>query len=135
MNFGTWEAIARRQAWYVLVLEQRLGEWSKERVDTSTDLETMRYVLALARRVDRHEQLMMRHLSKGVAPAPASQPPGWEAALKAVTDACKGETPQLCPGVTADTAVACLQSNYDKLTPNCKNAVAQLAKSALTLTK
>jgi hypothetical protein len=72
MNFGTWEAIARRQAWYVLVLEQRLGEWSKERVDTSTDLETMRYVLALARRVDRHEQLMMRHLSKGVASAPGN---------------------------------------------------------------
>jgi hypothetical protein len=68
-------------------------------------------------------------------PAPAPQPAGWEAALKAVTDACKGETPQLCPGVTADTAVACLQGNYDKLTPSCKNAVAQLAKSALTLTK
>lgn len=67
--------------------------------------------------------------------APAPQPSGWEAALKAVTDACKGETPQLCPGVTADTAVACLQSNYDKLTPSCKNAVAQLAKSALALTK
>jgi len=70
MNFGTWEAIARRQAWYVIVLEQRLGEWSKERVDTCTDLETMRYVLALAKRVDRHEQLMIRHLSKGVASAP-----------------------------------------------------------------
>ena len=71
MNLGTWMAIARRQAWYVLVLEQRLGEWPKERVDTSTDLEIMKYVLALARRVDRHEQLMIRHLSKGVASAPA----------------------------------------------------------------
>ena len=70
MNRGTWEAIARRQAWYLLVLEQRLGEWSQERFDARTDLETMRYVLALTRRVDRHEQLMIRHLSKGVASAP-----------------------------------------------------------------
>jgi hypothetical protein len=70
MKFGIWEAIARRQAWYVTVLEQRLGEWSKERVDAGTDLETMRYVLALAKRVDRHEQLMIRHLSKGVTSAP-----------------------------------------------------------------
>jgi len=73
MNFGTWEAIARRQAWYVIALEQRLSEWSKERVDAScTDLETMRYVLALAKRLDRHEQLMIRHLSKRVALAPDS---------------------------------------------------------------
>src|SRR6516225_458520 len=67
MNFATWEAIARRQAWYVIVLEQKLGEWPKERTDACTDLETLRYVLALARRVDRHEQLMIRHLSKAVA--------------------------------------------------------------------
>ena len=72
MNFGTWEAIARRQAWYVIALEQRLSEWSKERVDACTDLETMKYVLALAKRLDRHEQLMIRHLSKRVALAPDS---------------------------------------------------------------
>ena len=64
--------------------------------------------------------------------SPAPQPSGWEAALKAVTDACKGETPKLCPGMSADTAVACLQSNIDKLTPACKDAVVKLAKSALT---
>jgi len=75
MNVGTWEAIARRQAWYVIVLEQRLGEWSRERLHAGTDLETMRYVLALAKRVDRHEQLMIRHLSKGVASAPAGGTP------------------------------------------------------------
>lgn len=62
---------------------------------------------------------------------PAPQPAGWESALKAVTDACKGEVPQLCPGLTADTALACLQSNIDKLTPSCKDAVVKLAKSAL----
>ena len=64
-------------------------------------------------------------------PPPAPQTSGWEAALKAVTDACKGETPQLCPGLSTDTAVACLQSNMDKLTPSCKDAVVKLAKSAL----
>jgi hypothetical protein len=62
---------------------------------------------------------------------PAPQPSGWEAAVKSVTEACKGETPQLCPGLTAETAVACLQGNVDKLTPSCKDAVVKAAKSAL----
>ena len=66
MSFATWEAIARRQAWYVIVLEQKLREWSKDRVDACADLETLKHVLGLARRVDRHEQLMIRHLSKRV---------------------------------------------------------------------
>ena len=66
-------------------------------------------------------------------PAPASQPAGWEAALKAVTDACKGETPQLCPGVSTDTALACLQTNISKLTPGCKDAVVKAATAALNL--
>ena len=64
-------------------------------------------------------------------PAPASQPPSWEAALKSVTEACKGETPKLCPGLSESTAVACLQSNIDKVTPACKDAVVKAAKSAL----
>jgi len=64
--------------------------------------------------------------------SPAPQPSGWESALKAVTEACKGETPKLCPGLSTDTAVACLQSNMDKLTPGCKDAVVNLAKAALT---
>jgi hypothetical protein len=63
---------------------------------------------------------------------PTPQPSDWEAALKGVTEACKSETPKLCPGLSADTAVACLQSNIDKLTPSCKDAVVKLAKSALT---
>ena len=62
---------------------------------------------------------------------PAPQPPGWEAALKAVTDACKGETPKLCPGLGTDTAIACLQTNIDKLTPSCKDAVMKVGKSFL----
>lgn len=70
MTFAAWQAIAKRQARYVNILEQKLAEWPKERTDACTDLETLRYVLALARRVDRHEQLMIRHLSKGVALLP-----------------------------------------------------------------
>jgi len=61
------------------------------------------------------------------------QPSGWEAALKAVGEACKGETPQLCPGLSADTAVACLESNMDKVTPPCKDALVKLAQAALNL--
>jgi len=63
--------------------------------------------------------------------APATQPSGWEAALKAVMEACKEERPQLCPGLSEATAVACLQSNIDKLTPSCKDSVTKAAKSAL----
>ena len=65
-------------------------------------------------------------------PAPATQPSGWEAALKTITEACKGQPPQLCPGLSGETALACLQGNYDKLTPGCKDAVMKLAKSAFT---
>jgi len=74
MSFATWQAIARRQAWYVIVLEQKLAEWPRERIDACTDLETLRYVLALAKRLDGHEQLMMRHLSKGVTSLRAPTP-------------------------------------------------------------
>jgi hypothetical protein len=65
--------------------------------------------------------------------APAPPPSGWQEALKSATDACKGETPQLCPGLNAETAMACLQNNMDKLAPSCKDAVVKLAKSALNL--
>jgi hypothetical protein len=66
-------------------------------------------------------------------PAPAPQPAGWEAALKAVTEACKGESAQLCPGMSADTALACLQTNFDKVTPACKDAVVKAGRAALNL--
>ena len=66
------------------------------------------------------------------APAP-QQPAGWEAALKSVTEACKGESPQLCPGMSAETALACLQTNIDKVTPSCKDAVVKAARAALNL--
>ena len=62
---------------------------------------------------------------------PMPQLPGREAALKAVTGACKGETPKLCPGLSGDTALACLQSNIEKLSPGCKDAVVKAAKAVL----
>ena len=67
------------------------------------------------------------------AQTPAQPPAGWEAALKVVADACKEERPKLCPGLSEATALACLQSNIDKLQPSCKDAVVKAAKSALNL--
>jgi hypothetical protein len=64
-------------------------------------------------------------------PTPGSQSAGWEETLKAVTEACKAEKPQLCPNLSETTALACLETNYDKLTPSCKDAVMKAAKSAL----
>jgi len=69
MNLGTWDAIARRQAWYVIVLEKSLADWPKERIYA------LRGVLTLAKRLDRHEQLMIRHLSKGVGFRPDGASP------------------------------------------------------------
>jgi hypothetical protein len=61
-------------------------------------------------------------------PAPAPQMPSREAALKTVMEACKTVTPQLCPGLSGNTALACLETNIEKLTPGCKDAVVKLAK-------
>lgn len=63
--------------------------------------------------------------------APAPQSSGWEATLKAVAGACKEERPQLCPGLSGATALACLQTNIDKLQPGCKDAVVKAGKSVL----
>jgi hypothetical protein len=35
--------------------------------------------------------------------------------------------------MSADTALACLQTNIDKVTPGCKDAVVKAAKAALNL--
>jgi hypothetical protein len=66
-------------------------------------------------------------------PSPPQAPADWQSMLKSVTEACKGEIPQLCPDLSANTAMACLQSNLDKVTPACKDAVMKAAKSALPL--
>ena len=63
--------------------------------------------------------------------APAPQSSGWEAALMALAGACKDDRPQLCPGLSEATALACLQKNIDKLTPSCKDAVVKAGKLVL----
>lgn len=64
-------------------------------------------------------------------PPPVPMPSGSKAALQAVMNACKGQTPQLCPGLSGNTALACLQSNIEKLAPSCKDAVVKAAKASL----
>ncbi len=64
-------------------------------------------------------------------PTPAPQTPAWQAGLKTVASACKGDTPKLCPNLSTENAVACLQSNIEKLSPGCKDAVTNLTKAAL----
>jgi hypothetical protein len=58
-----------------------------------------------------------------------------EAKLKAVAAACKTESPKLCPGLSTQTALACLEENIAKLSPGCKSSVEDAAKSSLTLIK
>ena len=70
MNFGTWEAIARRQARYLDVLQRELADWPRQRIDACTDLVLLGRVIKLARRIERHEQLMVRHLGKAFASLP-----------------------------------------------------------------
>ena len=68
--------------------------------------------------------------ARAQTPSP-TQPADWEAALKAVASACKTDTPKVCPNLSTETAVACLQTNIEKLSPGCKDSVMKLTKSAL----
>jgi hypothetical protein len=70
MNVGTWEAIARRQARYLEVLQRELADWPRQRIDACTDLVLLGRVIKLGRRIERHEQLMVRHLGKAFASLP-----------------------------------------------------------------
>jgi hypothetical protein len=72
VNFDTWEAIARRQAWYLDVLQHELAEWPSVRIDACSDLLMLGHVIKLARRAERHEQLMVRHLGKALASLPSA---------------------------------------------------------------
>jgi hypothetical protein len=70
--------------------------------------------------------------SQAQTPSPAPHPAGWEAALKSVASACKGDTPKVCPGLSTETALACLQTNIERVSPACKDAVTKAAKSAVS---
>jgi hypothetical protein len=57
------------------------------------------------------------------APEPS---PEVKAAREAVAKACKGQGQKLCPGKRGQEMAACMKSNEDKLTPDCKEAISKL---------
>jgi hypothetical protein len=57
------------------------------------------------------------------APPFAEPPSELKSAVDAVQKACKGDLDKLCPGKNGPDAMACLKSNEDKLTSECKQAV------------
>ena len=68
MTFSTWEAIAKRHVWYRdIVLAAKLHEWPVERIEECSDPSILQRVIALAERVERHEQRMDRHMQRGLA--------------------------------------------------------------------
>jgi hypothetical protein len=63
-------------------------------------------------------------------PAPPFPEPPFElkSAVDAVQKACKGDFEKLCPGKNGPDAVACLKSNEEKLSSECKQAVSKAPK-------
>jgi len=60
---------------------------------------------------------------------PFPEPPSdLKSAVDAVLKACKGDLEKLCPGKHGPDAVACLKSNEDKLSSECKQAVSKAPK-------
>ena len=44
--------------------------------------------------------------------------------------ACRSDAMKLCPGKRGNEAAACLRSNSDKITADCKNALAKVPASS-----
>jgi len=44
--------------------------------------------------------------------------------------ACRADAHQLCPGKRGMEAAACLRANADKISPDCKSALAKLPQPA-----
>ncbi|RDV05251.1 cysteine rich repeat-containing protein [Undibacter mobilis] len=68
------------------------------------------------------------------APVADAPPPPTAAQMNAIKNTCRGDFSRNCKGVPlggAD-AIACLQRNATKLSPNCKTAVADVADSGPT---
>lgn len=65
MSWETWWGIAQRQVRYKQRLDERMAEWSTERINTSWDLRELQGVIKLARRVIRHKQRLERHHDRG----------------------------------------------------------------------
>lgn len=58
-----------------------------------------------------------------------AQTPTTSQADKAVAHACKADAKHLCAGKTGQEAKQCLQSNADKLSSDCQNALSKVPKS------
>jgi hypothetical protein len=63
------------------------------------------------------------------APPFPKPPSGFKAALDGVHKACNGQVEKLCPGKQGPDAVACLKSNEDNLSSECKQAISKVPKS------
>ena len=60
---------------------------------------------------------------------PFPEPPSeLKSTLDAVLRACKADLEKLCPGKNGPDAVACLKSNDEKLSSECKEAVSKAPK-------
>jgi uncharacterized membrane protein len=61
-------------------------------------------------------------------PAPSmSAPSASEAGVPNARQACRADAQKLCPGKRGREAAACLRSNADKISSDCKDALAKLA--------
>ena len=60
---------------------------------------------------------------------PFPEPPSdLKAASDGVHKACNGQVEKLCPGKQGPDAVACLKSNEDNLSSECKQAISKVPK-------
>ena len=51
-----------------------------------------------------------------------------KSAVDGILKACKGDLEKLCPGKQGPDAVACLKSNENSLSSECKQAVSKMPK-------
>jgi hypothetical protein len=64
MTFGTWKAIGDRQLRFRSLLLERMRQWPTERIAACESMETLRRVVALADRVERHQARLERHFER-----------------------------------------------------------------------
>lgn len=66
------------------------------------------------------------------APAADAPPPPTAAQMNAIKNTCRGDFSRNCKGVPpgGPEAIACLQANAAKLSPNCKTSLADIADTA-----
>jgi hypothetical protein len=65
------------------------------------------------------------------APPFPEPPSGLKAALDGIHKVCNGQVEKLCPGKQGPDAVACMKSNEDNLSSECKQAVSKVRTSRL----